>query len=125
MSHSLVYLANFPATRAFRFHRLSEADWLRYHIETYLQETYVFYSRLNRLLRKLEKRAIACSDKSGVASVRNMKNAVSAAFATVVKTRGGHVHQYRFDAELRDLDCVVLLTRSGELRKFRIFRQWK
>lgn len=126
LNQALVYLTHFPASKDFRFHKLSEADWLRYHIEAYLQETYVLYCRITRFLRKLEKVAIASSDKLGLTLAKNMRGIFDDAFATAVKTRRGHVHEYRFeDVELRNLDSLVLLTKSGELRKLRILRQLK
>jgi hypothetical protein len=126
LNQALVYLARFPENKTFRFHGLSEADWLRYHIEAYLQETYVLYSRLRRFLRKVEKVAIASSDRVGITSARDLDRTVTASLANVVKIRGGHVHEYRFDdKELRDLDVLVLVTKHGRLRPLRPFRHLK
>jgi hypothetical protein len=53
LDQALAYLSQYPGTGIFRFHRLSEANWLRYHIEAYLQETYILFERLRRLLRRV------------------------------------------------------------------------
>src|SRR5271169_3899591 len=69
LDQALVYLSHYPGSRTFRFHRLSEANWLRYHIEAYVQETYILFQRLSRFLRKVRKVAIDARDKDGVSSV--------------------------------------------------------
>lgn len=126
LNQSLVYLTHFPASRGFRFHGLSEADWLRYHVEVYLQEAYILVARLTRFLRRVEKTAAGSCDRGGVTSARRMKALVDNVFAGVVKARSGHVHKYRFeDAELRNLDSLVLLTGKGKLRKLRFVRKLK
>jgi hypothetical protein len=120
----LAYLSHYPGSRTFRFHGLSEANWLRYHIEAYLQETYVLSERLNRFLRKVEKVAIGKRDKGGVGLTRKLKKSVELSFKSVVVTRGRHVHEYRFqDDELRNLDTLVLLTNAGKMRSLRAFRR--
>jgi hypothetical protein len=123
LDQALVYLSHYPRSRTFRFHGLSEANWLRYHIEAYLQETYILFERLNRLLRKVEKVAIAARDKGGVLSAKKLQTSLEASLKGVVATRGRHVHEYRFqDDELRNLDTLVLLTNAGKMRTLRGFR---
>jgi hypothetical protein len=126
LDQALVYLSHYPDARVFRFHKLSEADWIRYHVEGYLQETYILCERLRRFLRKVEKVAIAARDKAGLSSVKKQKAIVDASLSHVVRARGGHVHEYRFqDDELRDLDTLVLVTRNGKLRELRWVRRYK
>jgi hypothetical protein len=126
LNQALVYLSHYPDAKVFRFHKLSEADWIRYHIEAYLQETYVLYERLRRYLRKVEKVAIAACDRAGLSSVKRQKSIIEASLKNVVTARGGHVHEYRFqDDELRDLDTLVLVTSAGKLRELRWVRRHK
>jgi hypothetical protein len=126
LDQALVYLSHYPSSRVFRFHGLSEADWIRYHIEAYLQETYILSERLGRFLRKVEKVAIAARDKAGVSTVKRLKASVDATLKNVVKVRGGHVHEYRFqDDELQNLDTLVLVTKAGKMRELRGFRRLK
>jgi hypothetical protein len=107
LDQALVYLSHFPGSRTFRFHRLSEA-WLRYHIEAYLQETYILFQRLSRFLRRVQKVAIDARDKGGVSSAKKLKTSLEASFKSVVGIRGRHVHEYRFqDDELRNLDTLL------------------
>lgn len=124
LNQALAYLSNYPASRVFRFQGLSQADWIRYHIEAYLQETYILSERLDRFLRKVEKTAVAARDKAGVSAVKGLRATVDATFKNVVKVRGGHVHEYRFqDDELKNLDTLVLLTKAGKMRSLRVFRE--
>jgi len=95
--HVLIYLSHYPGSRAFR--GLSEADWLRYHVEVYLQEIYVLNERLKRFLKKVEKISIAARDKSGIISIRTLTAHVDLALKNAVSVRGGHVHRCRFDPE--------------------------
>jgi hypothetical protein len=124
LDQALVYLCHYPGSRSFRFHGLSEANWLRYHIEAYLQETYILFKRLDRFLRKVEKVAIDARDKAGVGSARRLKTGLEASLKSVVTTRSRHVHEYRFqDDELKNLDTLVLLTNAGKMRSLRGFRR--
>jgi hypothetical protein len=126
LDQALVYLSHYPSSRVFRFHGLSEADWIRYHVEAYLQETYILSERLRRFLKKVEKTAIAARDKAGLSAVKRLKAGVEATLKNVVKVRGGHVHRHRFqDDELKNLDTLVLVTKGGKMREFREFRRLK
>lgn len=119
-----MYLSHYPGSRTFRFHRLSEANWLRYHIKAYLQETYIPFQRLSRFLRKVQKVAIDARDKGGVSSAKKLKTSLEASFKSVVGIRGRHVHEYRFqDDELKNLDTLVLLTSAGKMGSLRGFRR--
>lgn len=126
LDQALVYLSHYPNSKVFRFHKLSEADWIRYHVHAYLHDAYILYERLRRFLRKVEKVAIAARDKTGLSSVEKQKAIVDAALSNVVRVRGRHVHEYRFqDDELRDLDTLVLVTRNGKLPELRWVRRYK
>jgi len=124
LNQALVYLSYHPNSRTFRFHGLSEADWLRYHIEAYLQETYILVERLRRFLRKVEKVTIDACDRRGLSLVKTMLEAWKDSFKMLVTTRARHVHEYRFESdELRDLDTLVLVTKNGRLRGLRLMRR--
>lgn len=123
LEQSLVYLSHYPKSRALRSHRLSEADWLRYHVEVYLHETYILYARLVRFMKKLNKLAVLRRDKTGLSAVEMLKRTVDSSLRKIVAVRTDHVHDTRFqDEELRNLDTLVLLTRHGNLRNLGPFR---
>lgn len=123
IEHSLVYLSTYPSNRAFRFHGISEADWLRYHLEAYLQETYIFVQRLQAFLGRVEKLTARAGDRSGLMEVRKLQDWVVRSFQNLVTARGGHVHRSRFESdELRNLDLAVLLTKSGKAHQLRPLR---
>jgi hypothetical protein len=126
LNQTLVYMTHFPASRAFRFHGLTEADWLRFHIEVYMQEVYILHSRLTHFLRRVEKTAIASRDKGGLILAKSMQRTVDTSLDAILKVRGRHVHEYRFqDPELRNLDSLVLITKAGKVRQLRFFRRLK
>jgi hypothetical protein len=73
LGQALVYLSHYPRSPVFRFHRLSEASWRRYHIKSYLQETYILSERLGGFLRKVERAANRAGDATGGASARKLQ----------------------------------------------------
>lgn len=124
LDQSLVYLSHYPSPRHFRLHGLSEADWIRYHLEAYFQETYILSKRFSRFLRKIEKVTHAAGDSDGSGWVKKLRSVSDSAFKSLVAVRSGHVHEYRFqDGQLRDLDTLVLLTKAGALRNLRGLRR--
>lgn len=124
LDQAFAYLSHYPPRKVFRFHGLSEASWLRYHIEAYLQEVYILSARLSRFLRRVEKTANEARDRTGVSSVRRLRSAVNVSLKDVVRARGHHVHESRFhDDELASLDTLVLLTKAGKMRKLRPLRE--
>ena len=115
LREALVYLGHYPQAKEFRFHRISQATWIRYHVEMYLQEEYILFNRLRRLLQRLRRTALRAHNQRGADLAGNLSTWVSQAFGPVVVTRGTHVHVDRFDdKELRDLDTLVLLTARGK-----------
>ena len=119
LDQALVYLGHYPRAKVFRLHRISEATWIRYHVEMYLQEQYILFNRLSGFLRRVERTAARANNRRGVEIATKLRELVSQGFAPVIRSRGAHVHVMRIDdKELRDLDTLVLLTRRGrgELR---------
>jgi hypothetical protein len=124
LDQALAYLSHCPPSRGLRFHGLSEADWLRYHIEVYLQEIYILFERLKHLLRGVEKVAVRGLDREGLGSIKKLRKALDGTLSAFVAARGSHVHERRFqDDELKNLDTLVLLTGAGKMRQFRAFRK--
>lgn len=114
LEQAVVYLSHYPGGRAFPFERVSEAEWMRYHVEAYLHEMYILEQRLGRFLRKVEKVCKAADDTAGLITVEELKAAVKDGLRNIVQIRSGHVHQSRFkDEELSNLDLALLFTRGG------------
>jgi hypothetical protein len=124
LDQALAYLSHGPKSRALHFHGLSEADWVRYHVEVYLQETYILFERLKHLLRGVQKVATRGLDKEGLGSVKRLRRVLDDTLSAFVKARGSHVHERRFQDEgLKNLDTLVLLTGAGKMRKLRTLRK--
>src|SRR5437588_12633783 len=83
LHQALVYLTHYPGGRVFPFQRLSEAEWMRYHIEVYLQEMYIIDQRLSRFLRKVEKIAKAAGDNAGLSMIQQLKQKIRDGFSHV------------------------------------------
>jgi hypothetical protein len=118
LGEALTYLGQYPATRVFRFHGISEATWIRYHVEMYLQEEYILFNRLRGFLKRAERVSSKASNPDGAKIAGNLLAWTSKAFDPVIKTRGTHVHKSRLqDRELRDLDLFILLATHATQKK--------
>jgi hypothetical protein len=113
LDQAYVYLSHYPGGKAFPFQRLSEAEWIRYHVETYIQELYVLHQRFKRFLKKIERAAKGARDDDGVTTAQGLARAFENGFSNFVRIRGAHVHEFRFhDEELSTLDLALLFTRA-------------
>jgi hypothetical protein len=113
LDQAYIYLSHYPGGRAFPFQRLSEAEWIRYHVETYIQELYVLHHRLKRFLTKVERAAGAARDDAGVTVAQGLTQNFEKAFSNFVRIRSAHVHEFRFhDEEMSTLDLALLFCRA-------------
>ena len=107
------YLRHFPTSLPRRISRLA---WVRYHVESYLHELYIFQNRAESLLKQLPR---AYRRQPCVAALeercKRLETALKTSLAGVVSARGAHVHQRRFDdTSLRILEMVELLVAEGK-----------
>lgn len=111
LAQSLAYLRQSPAPVKSRVRRFNEADWIQYHVETYLQEEYNLYCRLIGFLRRLERMANRKRDNGGARSAMDLIKQVNEAFSRVVRVRGEHVHSKRYEEpRLRNLQSHILFS---------------
>lgn len=126
LDHSAVYLPNFPRKQNYRFHKINEATWLRYHTEMHLHEVYVLYNRLITFIKKVQRLAKQHKDTSGETTAQELHRSVQRTFDAIVSARGSHVHTKRFsDSDLYELEGLILLTSTGKMKKFRPARRIK
>ncbi len=126
LEHAVVYLSHFPTSKVFRFHRISEDSWIRYHEEMYLQEQYILFNRLCRFLKRVKRAALRTNKPGDAVLAGNYLASVFKIFQPFLKTRGDHVHKMRFeDDRLSDLRTLVLLTKHGKGQVFRPLRKAK
>lgn len=107
-----VYSASFPYSRQ----NISRLDYLKYHIENYLNELYILKNRLIAYLTTLERayRKSGNIDQIKCAFEPLYKN-VSSSFEGYVNIRGAHVHQNRYtDEEIDRLSTLSVLTLSKD-----------
>lgn len=107
-----VYLRHFPSSLPRRSSRLA---WVRYHVENYFHELYVFQNRseafFKQLLRAYRKQAYALSLEE---RCNKLEKALKDGLAGAVTARGRHVHDRRFDDNsLRMLELIELLVEGG------------
>jgi hypothetical protein len=102
---------------------MNRPAWVRYHVENYLNELYIFQNRVEALLTLLRRGyrkqtySAALDDQCDL-----LEEALRDAFAGVMKARGSHVHENRFeDTSLRILSLKELLAkrRASSARDYR------
>ncbi|MEK7524576.1 MAG: hypothetical protein AAB588_06130 [Patescibacteria group bacterium] len=99
----IVYLNVFPFKK-----KVSQYDYLKYHIENYLQELYIFRLRLESYLNVVEK-LYKKSPRIGTQvseTIDKLRLLVANFFGHYKMVRGRHVHKFRYTD--RDIDRLAL-----------------
>ncbi|HYL68644.1 MAG TPA: hypothetical protein VEX69_05730 [Candidatus Limnocylindria bacterium] len=110
LNECLIYLDHFPTTPVFRIHGISEASWMQYHVEMYLNEEYILSRRLIAFLRKIERMVRRKGNLTVSGQLKNLEKRVFEGFRYATTTRGQHVHQKRWkDPEISDLASLAFL----------------
>jgi hypothetical protein len=90
--------------------RRATAQVVAYHIEKHLEETYILRERIVTFLRRIERQSRKRRHDDVAARVAELEKLIYQNFEGVVRTRGMHVHEGRFeDEEVRRLDWYDLL----------------
>lgn len=85
----------------------TKSEYLRYHFENFMNETYIFQKRVEKLFREIEKK----SDRKGFSGKKKEIESLRKRFFSAIETRkairGHHVHVARYDDE--DLKTLRML----------------
>jgi len=106
LAHTLISLAP-PRSK-----RIKQDEYLKYHINAYLQEVYILKERLNIYATKL-KRVYSKTNRGNLvpAKINPLFEIIKKAFESIVNTRGMHVHSYRYsDKDLDRLSSLFLIS---------------
>lgn len=101
-----VFVRQYPNYRSFRTHAITRDGYLRYHIENYFQEIYIYKGRLKALLKMLAKR---CKNQKLLNCAKSLEKSIKQLetdFEELVHLRGVHTHKTR----LRDQSLEFLKT---------------
>jgi hypothetical protein len=107
-----IYARSFPYKRQ----GISQAIYLKYHIENYLNELYLLKNRLISYLKVIDKSYKRSKRYEQVAkSIGPLYSLVGNILEGYIKVRGTHVHQYRYsDNDFNRLSTLELLSRGEE-----------
>ena len=107
-----VYLGHFPSSLPRRITRLG---WVRYHMENYFNELYVFQNRAAAFLKQLRRSYRSQSCVLPLTECCNkFEKVLKDSLSSVVAARGQHVHERRFDdTSLRIFGLVEHLVADG------------
>lgn len=107
-----IYARSFPYKRQ----GISQAIYLKYHIENYLNELYLLKNRLISYVKLIDKSYKRSKRYEQVAkSILPLHSLVTDILERYIKVRGAHVHQYRYsDEDFNRLSTLELLSRGEE-----------
>lgn len=111
--------------RSFPYKRqgISPVKYLKCHVENYFNELYILKSRMVSSLKLIE-RSYKKSDISEevVKTVSTLLDIVSKIFDGYIKTRGAHIHEFRYsDADFTRMTMLELLSLGDKKDKFNSF----
>lgn len=108
MKNTEVYLRRFP----FSGTRITLPGYLKYHVENYFNEMYIFEQRVLKYLTQIGREYRSDSRHAKVlAATRPLFRLVDQELKGIVDTRGRHVHVHRYTNEdLERLELMNLLT---------------
>jgi uncharacterized protein YktB (UPF0637 family) len=112
-----VFISQYPNYKSYKTNKITPGTYSRYHIQNYLQETYIFKERLERLVKIFEK---TCKKQNidKKTEIEKIRTIIKSTLDSVVQIRGAHVHQKNYDNDdLLRLSLFELLDLSGEIKK--------
>ncbi|MCK4385786.1 MAG: hypothetical protein KAW52_05925 [candidate division Zixibacteria bacterium] len=94
-----VYLKRFPKLKSFSKAGITEGKYIIYHIENYLQETYILRERMKCFLKFLGKKFRKKGQTQISDSLNKCLEIFEEALGNITKIRGRHVHSIRYSDE--------------------------
>ncbi|MCK5331486.1 MAG: hypothetical protein KAK01_08760 [Candidatus Marinimicrobia bacterium] len=107
----LFYIRRFP----FDDEQISRVSYFKYHIENYLNELYILKNRLLRYLKILDKAYKKSNNYAKIEKLfKPLHSSIPEIFESYTKTRGIHVHEYRYsDDDITHLQSIELLLKGN------------
>ena len=107
LKHTPVYLRFFPKYKTWATHGITPRRHLRYHIEHYLEETYILQLRVKTFLDWLAEQFRVAGLRDDSNRVETIKRKFVGFMKQHARTRGMHVHRKRYsDQGLWWMDAV-------------------
>jgi len=98
--------------------KINKAKILRYHIENYLNEAYIFRDRIIKFLDWIMTELLV-KNQHYEDLINKQKEKVKNSFKQITDVRGSHVHHRRFqDGSLEQLDYIYLLLSQEKKDEF-------
>jgi len=113
-----IFVKQYPNYKSYKIHDITKTKYLRYYIENYLNEVYIFEKRIESFLNKLIKRLKRKSLNNEIEKIKKLKSMLQKTLEKIRKIRGFYVHKNRyFDKELEQLDLLEFFTSYGGLKE--------
>ena len=101
-----------------RSKKIKKDEYLKYHINAYLQEMYILKGRLRSYATKLRRSYRKAAWKDQFIKVTNpLERVINESLENVISVRGSHVHESRYsDEDLNSLSDLTIISESNEFR---------
>jgi len=103
---------------------LSEEEYMRYHVNTYLNNLYIVKNRIEKVLKKVERYYKSEDGTELPARLKRVMKMTETAFKTLAAARGYHVHESKYADNTTDqIGTLCLLEKSEDqaIRKLMTF----
>ncbi len=95
--------------------QITEEEYIRYHINSFLNELYIINNRINSLLSKIERYYKLSKSEELFKIIEILKRKNVKLFSGVNNIRGLHVHQDRYsDSDVEQIHSLCLLEKSDD-----------
>jgi len=107
-----IYVRVFPHNKQ----NISRLNYLKYHVNNYLNEIYILKNRLNAYLTTISRAYSKSEYKDQVSeTIVPIFELIAQVFKSYIEIRGSHVHEKRYsDKEFSRLSTLELLSKSND-----------
>lgn len=118
-----VFVRQYPNYKSYKTQKITKTKYLRYHIENYLNEIYIFEKRVEAFLNKLIKKLKLKKLDKEIDKIIKLKDSLYKSLEKINSLRGAHIHKYRFTE--KELDHLATLELFEDIRDFEIIGFYK
>lgn len=110
LKDSAIYIRRYEQDPKLKKRGISRSRYVRYHNDKWLNEAYIFYGRIEKLLKQLSRRYR--TQKQFLGELKKQLEMLKIIFASILKIRGHHVHVSRHsDDSIQSMESIELLSK--------------
>jgi hypothetical protein len=121
-----IFVRQYPNYKSYKNQKINKTKYLRYHIENYLNEIYIFEKRIEAFLNKLIKKLKSKQLNKEIDRINKLKDILYKSLEKAKDARGAHVHKYRFtNNKISQLNSLELFADIGGLKILSFYKDWE